>query len=105
MTSVLELILGNQALVGSSVVFFLTILKLTKWGRAQAEALDMVINVIEDQDPRTIKRQVATATKQSSQGAADAIDHAVRKADRHKQPRKFIERAAMEVLRGWGRKL
>ena len=104
MNSILDLISNHPYAVGSTVAFLVTLLKLTKWGRAQGEALDMLVNIIEEHNFKPIKREMAEASQRGTQGAADAIDNAVRKADRRKTPRPFLERATMELLRGWGRK-
>ncbi len=76
------------------------VVKLTAWGRANAEALALIVDVIEQKDGTDIKQAVATRQTGLSEVAQDAIADAVNTADAKKTPLTTALRVCREVLRG-----
>lgn len=103
--SFLEFIVAHQGTIISVLVAFVGFLKLTSWGKAKSEALDAIVGVIETLSIDEAKHQIAAESGKISQGASDAIEHAVNKVDTKKRPKPVGERLAGELLRGILRKV
>ena len=86
--------LVTLALAGIAVV------KLTAWGRANAEALQTVVDAIEQAQQPAVKQTVAQAQGELSEIAQDALLHAVQTADVKKTPLTAALRVCRELLRG-----
>ena len=98
---ILTLILNHKELIATLIVTLLTVIKLTAWGRAKAEALDAVIGVIERLGAKEVKTGVAGQELKLETAAQDALRHAVAKVDPKKTPDGPVTRIVREVLRGF----
>ncbi|MHB9129735.1 MAG: hypothetical protein ACYDBB_01425 [Armatimonadota bacterium] len=76
------------------------VVKLTAWGRANAEALALLVDVVEQKNSTEIKQAVATQQTGLSEVAQDALADAVNTADAKKTPLTTALRICREVLRG-----
>ena len=96
----LAFILANKEVFAAFVVAVLAIVKLTAWGRAKADALDAVIDVIERLGANYVKTGVAVRQTNLKPPVQAALRNAVAKADPKKQPARPAVRFAREMLRG-----
>ena len=78
----------------------LALLKVTAWGRANAEALQTVTHVIEAVQAKDVKQAMAGLEDDLSETAQDALRDAVATVDAKKSPLAPALRVAREVLRG-----
>lgn len=76
------------------------VVKLTAWGRANAEALALIVNTIEKKNSTDIKQLVASQENILSEVAKDALADAVNSADIKKTPLTAALRFCRELLRG-----
>jgi hypothetical protein len=76
------------------------IVKLTAWGRANAEALALIVDVIEKKNSTDIKKLVASQENILSDVAKDALADAVNTVDVKKTPLTAALRFCRELLRG-----
>jgi len=82
------------------LVALIGVLKLTAWGKANAEALALLVDVIEQKNSTDIKQTVAALHGDLSGVAQDALDDAVNTADAKKKALPTILRVCREVFRG-----
>lgn len=92
-------LLANPELTTGAVTALAGAVKLTSWGRSKAKALDTVVETIETLDLHEAKQ--AIAQRKLPGGVADALVHAVDKADRKKKPEQPFKRFGRELLRGF----
>jgi predicted tellurium resistance membrane protein TerC len=78
----------------------IAVVKLTGWGRANAEALQAVVDTIETLQQTEVKQEVEKRQSLLSEVAQDALEDAVFAADRKKKPLPPILRICREALRG-----
>ena len=100
MSDLWNFILAHQDTFWVLLGAVISIVKMTSWGQAKSDALDSVVQVIEQLGLKDAKSMVASQSGQISKGAEDALNHAVQKADPKKRTKPLRERVAMEVLRG-----
>ena len=93
-------VVTNWGVLLTLIVAVIAVVKLTAWGRANAAALQLIINVIEQLQLRTVKQEVARQQETLPAIAQDAITDAVAIADKKKTPLPLILRIGREVLRG-----
>ncbi len=93
-------ILHNWDALVTLLVAAITVVKLTGWGRANAEALQTVVDAIERLQQTEVKGEVAKLQTGLSEVAQDALEDAVFAADRKKKPLPPILRICREALRG-----
>ncbi len=102
-TNIINWFNENKDLVSLAVVATVAILKLTTWGKANAEALDAVVEVIEKQDSAEVKNEVANLDLKDS--VKDVIDDKVAKHDECKDNPKKAIILTRELARAIGVKL
>ena len=90
---------ANPELTAGAVTTLVGAVKLTSWGRAKSKALDTVVDTIETLDLKDVKQ--AIAQRKVPGGVADALLHAVDKADRKREPEQPLKRFGRELLRGF----
>ncbi len=78
----------------------LAIVKLTAWGRANAQALQLVVDAIEATKQSEVKKEVAQWHADLPEIAQDALTHAVQTVDANKTPLPPALRVCRELLRG-----
>jgi hypothetical protein len=93
-------ILHNWDALVTLLVAIIAVVKLTGWGRANAEALQTVVDAIEKLQQTEVKGEVAKLQTGLSEVAQDALEDAVFAADRKKKPLPPILRICREALRG-----
>lgn len=98
--TVLSFIVNNWEVLITLVVALIAVVKVTAWGRANAAALQLIINVIEQLQLRSVKQEVARQQDALPAIAQDAITDAVALADTKQTPLPLILRIGREVLRG-----
>ncbi|CAM2066706.1 hypothetical protein SCOR_15105 [Sulfidibacter corallicola] len=98
--NVLDFLQEYQAALISLAVAVIGAVKLTSWGRARAEVLDTLVTIIESLGLKEAKAVMAVQERRLSQGAQDALAHAVSKADPKKKPKPLGQRLLGEALRG-----
>lgn len=96
----LTLVLTNWDALFTLLLAIIAVAKLTGWGRANAEALQVVVDAIEKLQQTEVKGEVARLQSSLSEVAQDALDDAVNSADRKKKPLPSILRVCREALRG-----
>lgn len=82
------------------LVSIIGVVKLTAWGRANAEALTLLVDVIEQHNNTEIKQAVAAQQTDLSEVAQDVLMDAVQTADAKKTPLTTAMRVCREILRG-----
>jgi hypothetical protein len=97
---VLKLVLTNWDALITLLLAVIAVMKLTGWGRANAEALQAVVDAIEKLQQTEVKGEVAKLQTGLSEVAQDALEDAVYAADRKKKPLPPILRICREALRG-----
>lgn len=98
--TLLAFVLEHKELFVTLAVTLVTLIKLTSWGQAKAEALDAVIGVVEGLGAKEVKAGVAGKETALDPAAQDALRHAVAKADPKKTVEDFLVRVLREVFRG-----
>ncbi len=93
-------ILHNWDTLVTLLAAAIAVVKLTGWGRANAEALQTVVDAIEKLQQTEVKGEVAKLQTGLSEVAQDALEDAVFAADRKKKPLPPILRICREALRG-----
>lgn len=93
-------ILQNLDTILTVLVGMVAVVKLTAWGRANAEALGAVVEVIEDLQRKDVKQEVAKRQDGLSEVAQDALLDAVQTVDAKKTPLTGALRVCREILRG-----
>lgn len=78
----------------------LALLKLTAWGRANAEALDAIVRAIEKSGATEVKAAVADSEGHLTDVARDVLRDAVATADEKKPTPSLRARVAREAWRG-----
>jgi len=96
----IKLVLTNWDALITLLIAVIAVVKLTGWGRANAEALQVVVDAIERLQQGNVKQEVAKQQTGLSAVAQDALDDAVFAADRKKKPLPSILRICREALRG-----
>ncbi len=89
----------NMEVIISLLVALIAAVKLTRWGQANAEALDILVSTIERLGLKEAKSVVASQEGFLSGGAKAAIEHAVSKADAKKRIKPFWVRLGAEIVR------
>lgn len=98
--SSLQFVLTHGDTFITLVLSIIGVIKLTAWGRANAEALGLLVDVIEQKNNTDIKQAVATQQTSLSEVAQDALMDAVNTSDAKKTPLTTALRICREVLRG-----
>ncbi len=96
----LKLVLTNWDALITLLIAVIAVVKLTGWGRANAEALQVVVDAIEKLQQTEVKGEVSRMQSGLSEVAQDALEDAVFAADRKKKPLPSILRICREALRG-----
>jgi hypothetical protein len=97
-------IMENMETIMAFVGLAIALIRLTSWGRANGKALDAVVDAIEkidiaDDQKAKVKAEVKNKMTTLGGDSADAIDHAVRRADPKKPTPSKIEIFAKAALR------
>jgi len=95
---IVKFILEHADLFGTLLATIITILKLTAWGKGKPDALDTVVNVIEQLGAKEVKGGVVAQEGNLTPEAKDAILHAVAKADPKKTPETLAIRFIKNIL-------
>ncbi len=98
--SLFNFILTHGDAMFTLLLALIGVIKLTAWGRANAEALALLVEVIEKKDRSDIKQAVASRQSALSEVAQDALADAVNFADVKKIPLANALRFCREMLRG-----
>lgn len=93
-------LLNNLDTIFTVLVGVVAVAKLTAWGRANAEALETVVDVIEQLQHTDVKREVAKRQTGLSEVAQDVLLDAVQTVDAKKTPLTAALRVCREILRG-----
>ena len=96
----ITLVLTNWDALITLLIAVIAAVKLTGWGRANAEALQVVVDAIEKLQRTEVKQEVSRMQSGLSEVAQDALEDAVCAADRKKKPLPSILRVCREALRG-----
>lgn len=96
---VLNFILQNQELVITLLGFVVAILRLTKWGKSNQDALIKVTEEIEALGDKELKQAIAARFETAPVGQQDVINHAVSVADPFKTPKSGYERLLLDLAR------
>ena len=91
---------ANLDILLGAVLPIIAVLKLTAWGRANAEALDTLTRVIEELDAKDVKAAMATKESQLSDVARDVLRDAVATADSKKRTPMGFDQIIREFWRG-----
>ena len=96
----IRFLIENREVLITFLIALVAVIKLTAWGRSQAQALDTLVGVIEGLGARTVKAGVSDASDDLSQGIQDAISDSVAKVDPKKKSPTLFWRVVREVFRG-----
>ncbi len=96
----LKLVLTNWDAFITLALAGMTVVKLTAWGRANADALHTVVEAIEKLQQTEVKAEIARQQSGLSEVAQDALLDAVHLADVKKTPLPAALRVCRELLRG-----
>jgi len=96
----LKFVFTNWDAMFTFIVACIAVVKLTGWGRANAEALQVVVNAIEKLEGTAVKQEVARLQSGLSEVAQDVLADAVNTVDVKKTPLTTALRVCREVLRG-----
>ena len=99
-SELIRFLIQNLDIILGAVVPVIAILKLTAWGRANAEALDALVRTVEDLGAKDVKAAVASKEGKLSDVAQDVLQDAVAKADTKKPTPTTAERIVRELWRG-----
>ena len=91
---------ANLDILLGAVLPIIAVLKLTAWGRANAEALDTLTRVIEDLDAKDVKTAMAAKESQLSDVARDVLRDAVATVDIKKRTPIGFDQIGRELWRG-----
>ncbi|MHB9131172.1 MAG: hypothetical protein ACYDBB_08795 [Armatimonadota bacterium] len=94
------LLVENRETLVTFALAGMALLKITAWGRANAEALQTLIHVIEALKVKEVKQAMAGLEADLSEAAQDVLRDAVATVDEKKTPLALALRVAREVLRG-----
>lgn len=98
--SLLSFVIEHWGVLLTFVLALIAVVKVTAWGRANAAALQLIIEVIEQLQLRTVKQEVANRQEGLPEIAQDAITDAVAVADAKQTPLPLILRIGRELFRG-----
>jgi len=98
--TILSFFIDNWEVLLTFLLALIAVVKVTAWGRANAAALQLIINVIEQLQLRTVKQEVARRQTELPAIAQDAITDAVAVADVKQTPVPLILRIGREIFRG-----
>ena len=98
--TIISFMVNNWEVLVTLVVALIAVVKVTAWGRANAAALQLIIDIIEQLQLRTVKQEVASRQPALPAMVQDAITDAVAVADAKQKPLPLILRIGREVLRG-----
>jgi len=96
----ISLVLANKEIAVALILAAIAVLKLTAWGKANAKALEVVVQVIEGLGLAEVKASVAAIEPKLGTGAQDALQNAVAKADPKKPADGLGTTIAREIFRG-----
>ena len=99
-SELIRFLIQNLDIILGAVVPIITILKLTAWGRANAEALDALVRAVEELGAKDVKAAVASKEGKLSDVAQDVLQDAVARADEKKPTPTAIARIVRELWRG-----
>lgn len=98
--TIFSFFIDNWEVLLTFLLALIAVVKVTAWGRANAAALQLIINVIEQLQLRTVKQEVARQQEGLPDIAQDAITDAVAVADTKQTPLPLILRIGRELFRG-----
>ena len=98
--TILSFVIDNWGVLLTFLLAFIAVVKVTAWGRANAAALQLIIDIIEQLQLRAVKQEVASRQTALSPIVQDAITDAVAVADAKQQPLPLILRIGREIVRG-----
>lgn len=87
------------ALIPIILPIVFALLRTSKWGKANQDALTKVAEVIETIGDPQLKADVKSKFETASQAQKDALDHAVSVVDPAKTPLSTYERIALDLAR------
>ena len=96
----LKFVLTDWDALFTFIVACIAVAKLTGWGRANADALQVVVNAIEKLEGTAVKQEVARLQSGLSEVAQDVLADAVNTVDAKKTPLTTALLVCREVLRG-----
>lgn len=99
-TDLLRFFFGNLDIILGAVLPIIAVLKLTSWGRANAEALRAAALVIEELGAKEVKEAIASKESGLTDVAKDVLQDAVSTVDPKKTPRGSFELMVRELWRG-----
>ena len=98
--TILAFFIDNWEVLLTFLLALIAVVKVTAWGRANAAALQLIIEIIEQLQLRTVKQEVASRQGALPPIVQDAITDAVAVADTNQQPLPLILRIGRELIRG-----
>jgi hypothetical protein len=99
-SELIRFLIQNLDILLGALVPVIALLKLTAWGRANAEALDALVRAVENLGAKDVKTAIALEEGKLSDVAQDVLRDAVARADQKKSARTAIARIARELGRG-----
>lgn len=97
---VLNFIIQNQEFVLGLLGLLITVLvRLTKWGKSNQDALIKVAEAIESIGDPQLKAEIAAKFETAPLAQKDAIEHVVSVVDAGKQPKTNYERILLDMSR------
>ena len=98
--SILSFVIENWGVLLTFLLAFIAVVKVTAWGRANAAALQLIIDIIEQLQLRTVKQEVASRQTALPSIVQDVITDAVAVADAKQKPLPLLLRIGRELIRG-----
>lgn len=98
--SLLSFVIEHWGVLLTFVLALIAVVKVTAWGRANAAALQLIIDIIEQLQLRTVKQEVASRQTALPSIVQDVITDAVAVADAKQKPLPLLLRIGRELIRG-----
>ena len=98
--SLLSFVIEHWGVLLTFLLACIAVVKVTAWGRANAAALQLIIDIIEQLQLRTVKQEVASRQTALPSIVQDVITDAVAVADAKQKPLPLILRIGREIFRG-----
>ena len=98
--SLLSFVIEHWGVLLTFLLALIAVVKVTAWGRANAAALQLIIDIIEQLQLRTVKQEVASRQTALPSIVQDVITDAVAVADAKQKPLPLLLRIGRELIRG-----
>ena len=97
--ALIQFLTTHEALVVALIPICFALIRASKWGKANQDALSKVAEVIENIGDPKLKADITSKFATAPIAQKDAIDHAVDVADPMKTPKTAVEQIILDLAR------